>query len=198
MQRIEYRTIDKSQWGEGPWQDEPDKIQWQDEETGLPCLIVRGHMGFLCGYVGVGPDHPGYGLNYDGDNRPKSKMEIDDDGQIVITKPPLTEPLRECLQIREVEVHGDLTYAAGCDGGLECRSICHVPAAGEPDHAWWFGFDCGHCDDRAPGMLADMKSWRPAEEYEKYESLCGGDYRDIQYVTSECQKLAKQLKAMEK
>ena len=49
MQRIEYRTIDKSQWGEGPWQDEPDKIQWQDEETGLPCLIVRGHMGFLCG-----------------------------------------------------------------------------------------------------------------------------------------------------
>jgi hypothetical protein len=38
MDTIEYRTIDKSQWGPGPWQDEPDKKQWQDEATGLPCL----------------------------------------------------------------------------------------------------------------------------------------------------------------
>lgn len=41
MKTIEYRTDDKSGWQPGPWMNEPDKKQWQDPETGLPCLIVR-------------------------------------------------------------------------------------------------------------------------------------------------------------
>jgi hypothetical protein len=40
METIEYRTQDKTQWGNGDWQNEPDKKQWQDTETGYPCLIV--------------------------------------------------------------------------------------------------------------------------------------------------------------
>jgi len=65
MQKIEYRTIDKSEWLRGPWDDEPDKIQWPDEMTGLPCLIVRNRMGVLCGYVGIAEDHPMFGKDYD-------------------------------------------------------------------------------------------------------------------------------------
>lgn len=65
METIEYRTIDKSDWMRGPWDDEPDKRQWQDAETGLPCLIVRGPSGALCGYVGVAPGHPAHGQDYD-------------------------------------------------------------------------------------------------------------------------------------
>lgn len=49
---------DKSKWGDGPWVNEPDKKQWQDEETGLPCLIHRNRLGALCGYVGVPAGHP--------------------------------------------------------------------------------------------------------------------------------------------
>lgn len=64
MKTIQYRTVDKSDWGEGPWQHEPDKVQWQDEATGLPCLIVRGPSGGLCGYVGVSPGHRYYGVDY--------------------------------------------------------------------------------------------------------------------------------------
>lgn len=61
METIEYRTIDKSTWGVGPWQTEPDKVQFPDPETGMPCLIVRvGHTGHLCGYVGVTEGHPYY------------------------------------------------------------------------------------------------------------------------------------------
>lgn len=59
-----WHTIDKSKWGDGPWQNEPDKVQWQDNETGYPCLIVRGTVGALCGYVGVGENHPAYGKDY--------------------------------------------------------------------------------------------------------------------------------------
>lgn len=35
MTERSYTTIDKADWGEGPWQTEPDKIQWVDEATGL-------------------------------------------------------------------------------------------------------------------------------------------------------------------
>jgi hypothetical protein len=31
-----YTTVDKSEWGAGPWNDEPDKVQFTDKETGLP------------------------------------------------------------------------------------------------------------------------------------------------------------------
>jgi hypothetical protein len=65
MQTKEWRFIDKAGWGEGPWQDEPDKVQWQDEATGLPCLIRRnGASGALCGYVGVPEGHPWFGRDY--------------------------------------------------------------------------------------------------------------------------------------
>ena len=66
METIEYRDVhDKSDWGPGPWQDEPDKKQWRDEATRLPCLIVRNHSGALCGYVGVPKEHPLHGKGYD-------------------------------------------------------------------------------------------------------------------------------------
>ena len=62
----EFTSIDKSQWGKGEWQGEPDKKLWLDESTGYPCRIVRhGDLGHLCGYVGVPPDHPAFENNYD-------------------------------------------------------------------------------------------------------------------------------------
>lgn len=64
MKTIEYRTDDKSNWPPGPWHEEPDKKQWQDEETGYPCLIVRNRFGALCGYVGVPEGHRYHGQDY--------------------------------------------------------------------------------------------------------------------------------------
>jgi|SRR5262245_2686658 len=66
MQYREWRFLDKSKWGDGPWQDEPDKVQWQDEETGLPCLAVRQRRsGHWCGYVGVSEGHRYFGADCD-------------------------------------------------------------------------------------------------------------------------------------
>lgn len=65
MKTIEYRFVDKSSWEGGPWNEEPDKVQWQDESTGLPCLAVRGPLGNWCGYVGVFEGHPWFGKEYD-------------------------------------------------------------------------------------------------------------------------------------
>jgi hypothetical protein len=55
IEPIEYY---KETWGDGPWMQEPDRKQWQ--HAGYACLIVRNHMGALCGYVGIPEDHPDF------------------------------------------------------------------------------------------------------------------------------------------
>jgi hypothetical protein len=62
---FEERYHDKSEWGAGPWMDEPDKMHWIDEATDMDCLIVRNGGGALCGYVGVTEGHPMFGKHYD-------------------------------------------------------------------------------------------------------------------------------------
>jgi hypothetical protein len=65
MKTIEYRDIvDRSGWDSGQWDTEPDKVQWQDPRSGLPCLAVRSLMGNWCGYVGVAENHPFFGLHF--------------------------------------------------------------------------------------------------------------------------------------
>ena len=61
----EWTNVDKAAWGDGPWQEEPDKVQWVDPATDLDCLMVRAPMtGAWCGYVGVPPGHPAHGKDY--------------------------------------------------------------------------------------------------------------------------------------
>lgn len=64
METKQWTTVDKSDWGDGPWQSEPDKMQWTDEATGLPCLVKRGPYGALCGYVGIPEGHTWYRKDY--------------------------------------------------------------------------------------------------------------------------------------
>lgn len=60
---IEEKWVDRTDWDSGPWDDEPDRIEWRSQ--GMPCLIVRNGSGALCGYVGVPPGHPWHGKGYD-------------------------------------------------------------------------------------------------------------------------------------
>lgn len=56
--------IDKTKWPRGPWDDEPDHLEF--EHCGLPCVVnrVTGPR-HLCGYVGVPNSHRDYGADYD-------------------------------------------------------------------------------------------------------------------------------------
>lgn len=65
MKHRTWLTIDKTAWRDGPWQHEPDKEQWVDADTGLPCLLVRNTGGALCGYVGVPERHPWFEVDYE-------------------------------------------------------------------------------------------------------------------------------------
>lgn len=113
-------------WGPGPWDNEPDKVSWTDPATGRPCLIVRGPIGALCGYVAVDPGHPLHGAGYD---------EVPD-------------------EVHDA-AHGGLTFADACAHSEdEAHGICHVPQPGQPEDVWWFGFDCAHHMDLVPGTDA--------------------------------------------
>lgn len=97
-ERIEYRTVDKSEWPRGEWNDEPDKAQYVDAATGLDCLIVRGPGGALCGYVGVAEGHPFFGREY---------------GQCALPE-PCGEPWCNHSPGWRLDVHGGVTFTDYC------------------------------------------------------------------------------------
>lgn len=202
MQRLEYRNVvDKSDWPRGEWDNEPDKIQWQDEATGLPCLIVRNnHMGFLCGYVGILKSHPLYGKGYDdvpyddgphggltyanscGDSSKKAWEEW---------RKILPEKRREAQRYPKGDAACHLKEWSHCENNYEAwrdlfhaTHICHYDP--DNDEVWWFGFDCGHIMDLAPGMQRHYS--------EESKRVLNDVYRNVDYVTKECRQLARQLK----
>lgn len=221
MEAIEYRTVDKSEWGPGEWQDEPDKVQWKDEATGLPCLIVRNWSGALCGYAGVSEGHPLFAKDY------SATLPHECDGSC---SAEYDYHRYDASPAGMVSVHGGLTFSGFCfdasrerwekwrankprweaeaikypkgDAARSLRegagqfddyeawklhaqqtSICHLPAPGEPDHVWWFGFDCAHSGDSCPGSDGLLKYGFGGEAH----------YKDMDYVKGHVASLARQL-----
>jgi hypothetical protein len=83
------KQIDRTGWPAGPWDAEPDRLEWRmTEAPGYPCLIVRNDFGSLCGYVGVPPGHPAHGKSY---------------GDELVDK---------------LDVHGGITHGDGCHGRI--------------------------------------------------------------------------------
>jgi hypothetical protein len=137
--------IDRSRWLEpGPWDNEPDVVEWT--HMGVPCLIVRNHIGALCGYAGVKPDDPLFSVKY---------------------------------QKVAPEVHGGVTYSGFRAQELERRMQPSVISS--PIDYWFFGFDCNHSGDYAPGHSAWSKDHLPDR------------YHDIPSVRTETERLAECL-----
>jgi len=124
MESKSWTWVGKSQWPRGEWDDEPDKMQWLDKDSGLPCLILRGPSGALCGYVGVAPGHHNYEVEHDNAK--------DMDGG-------------------DLDAHGGLTFSRMCPpkDEVHVHDICHEA---DDDDRWWLGFDCAHLGDYSPKM----------------------------------------------
>lgn len=52
-------TRDRTGWARGPWDDEPDALDWTRGQ--IICAIRRSKTGVLCGYIAVPPSHPWHG-----------------------------------------------------------------------------------------------------------------------------------------
>lgn len=224
-----YHTIPretKLAWGDGAWVDEPDKAQWQDETTGLPCLLVRNPGGALCGYVGVYPTHPYHGKaeSHCREDECIERMRIDvadrraripsmtaeeahlatmcvrmDELMLKRKHARCTAPPGEHITEYAVDVHGGVTFSDFCAHDEDAaHGICHIEKPGEPP-VWWLGFDCAHAGDLMPKHEATMRQFDTGKEYEKrFAALHAYDqYRDVAYVVEQCTQLASQLAMIE-
>ena len=174
-----YHNPDRRPSGDGPWNNEADKVSWIDNETGLGCIMLRQKNGTISGYVGVSPEHPLFG--YEADAVPVGVSNT---------------------------VHGGVTYGKACEVNRferrahgqprqERYTICHttyvrtvqeyrtVRTTQDEFHEdlWWLGFDTDH-----PGDLV------PNSRYG--ESRKGDVYRNQSFVYSNCIELARKLKAL--
>lgn len=171
------RIPERRPYGEGPWESEPDRVAWIDDETSYPCLILRQPDGTLAGFVAVGPDHPLWCFERDA--------------------------IPAGLGIK---VHAGIDYAAICreDDPPSVR-ICHpgdnaarrnvasTPGTADIDvdgshAAWWFGFNCNKASDFLPEGYALNDEDREDGPRE---------YRDIAYVADQTVSLARQLNALD-
>lgn len=162
----------------GPWDDEPDKIQWVDPVTDLDCLMVRNHFGTWCGYVGVPKGHPAYGADYD-------RVDVSVHGGLT---------------------YADTCMASDGPEDQPSAGICHVPFEGRPHDVYWLGFDCGHAFDFQPGLHSMEQRVMPhllakfgKATYDHAAAMADKDqwgterYRTMAYVRAEVSDLASQL-----
>ena len=63
MSSVQEYKIDRTGWPKGPWDNEPDRIEWKTK-AGLVGLMVRPRHGGWCGYVALPPTHPDHGKHY--------------------------------------------------------------------------------------------------------------------------------------
>jgi hypothetical protein len=88
MRATRVETMDRSRWARGPWDDEPDRIEWRTE-VGYVGLVHRNAAGALCGYVAVPPGHPRHGVRY-----------------------------QDLFGQHDLDCHGGLTYSGPCQGHI--------------------------------------------------------------------------------
>jgi hypothetical protein len=179
-----------------PWESEPDSLDF--EADGLPCAMRRNERWQTwCGYVGVPPEHPLYGLPtnhllklpaswFEGRKLLQGVGPMDLFIHILSDAKDDTFPISIALQ-----VHGGVNFA---EHGHTLK-----------DGYWWFGFDCGHAGDFVPNNpdikreMNQMVESMPEHMRATIRDIVfreEGVYRDQQYVVSECQSLAAQLNAI--
>lgn len=183
-----------------PWETEPDSLEFEAE--GLPCVMLRNHYGIWCGYVSVGEDHPLFGLPTNHQLKlPMSWFE----GRRGLEGTGPMDLFLHVVRGKELNDACEISLAFQVHGGVNFAE--DSPPGRKPDGRWWFGFDCGHAGDYVPGkdvagMMDQMVDSMPEEVRETMRRIVDesaaqtGDYRDQQYVVSECQSLAAQLIAV--
>ena len=189
--------LDRNEWTDAWYcEGEPDKLQWTDTNTGYACLIHRGPMGALCGYVSVPPEHPFFELDYmdclkEDVHHPLPNAEdsgYSEDPNSYYQKVQMARWVCDdpggCWShsySSRLEAHGGITYSGR---GVRCTDGKYPPEQGlwfeGLDEFWLIGFDCSHLYDKAPGSDPMFREF-------------GSVYRDVRYVFGEVTSLARQL-----
>lgn len=152
-------------------------------QSGLRAIVLICFFGdrahHRCGYVGVPTGHLLHGVSYLA-QIPQITQEIANAATIGKKSPLIAmtasvgsdgeagETVRRSIDI-VIDVHGGVTYSGGGE-----KYPVEAPL-------WWFGFDCAHSGD------GDIE---PLTEFPNH---AGEVVRDLDYVTGECESMARQI-----
>ncbi len=165
-EKIDPMVIDKSPWGDGPWQTEPDRVEW--EHAGFPCLALRhDRSGHFCGYVAVPPGHPLHGKPYD-----DASVEVHGG----LTYASACDGSRICHIPKPGEPADVWWFGFDCAHGGD-----YSPRSNKE---WGNGYPWpDHKYDHATAIVREQADGWAAGEV----------YRDLTYVQTETNRLAEQL-----
>ena len=105
-----------------------------------------------------------------------------------------THGLVKTTAMSDIDAHGGLTFSSFCAEDEKEHAICHLPAPGEADKVWWFGFDCAHAGDLMPALDAKLKQTGISLASEAVRQMMRCDtYRNLAYVQNQCAQIAQQL-----
>lgn len=172
MEATEHK-IDKSAWGPGEWQDEPDRVDFV--HAGFACLALRHpHGGNFCGYVAVPPCHPFHGKQWE-----------------------------KTSAIADLGFHHGINYTAACEGVICHTPAPAEPdnvwwIGGDFGHMW---DKCpGHdaLERELAGKYRAGGQIDTAELFERVIEIPGMQpvYRALPYVRRKIESLAEQLRAI--
>lgn len=141
-----------------------------ETKSGLRAVAILITGRHRCGYVGVPKDHPLFGFEYH-DHCPALADAFEKAKQGPLGKRGLISVIcsdgeKASMDI-VFDVHGGVTYTGESD---------NYPVESD---LWWIGFDCAHAGD---GSLDSRLSFSD------------GPVRSLDYVVSECESLANQIK----
>lgn len=147
--------------------------------AGYRAAITFVNESHHCGYVAIPSTHPlfqiGYSATVPGLVLPKNEP-IGKRGVIPLLCASSTDITKGTTPDVYFDVHGGVTFSGFAQKGY--------PAPDEQaKHLWWFGFDCAHAGDFTKGPHA----YNPSDAV----------WRDVDYVTQECESLARQLADVE-
>ena len=172
-------------------------VEKQFDYKGYTCVVVMQTMGHRCGYVGIPKEHPLYNKFYE-DYLDIKKSDIGD-REVSGVFPLFSAVLDDDERVRIdafFNCHGGITYS---DGGV----CSNYPIESD---LWWFGFDCAHYNDIPDYQAAKMifsesddviLRLSVAENAERQYPNTIGRVRSLDFVSSECIKLAEQLSEYE-
>lgn len=159
---------DKSEWRNGPWIMEDDLKAWRDPSTGYDCAVVRHpQFGHLCGYVRVPEGHSLHGKGYS--QRAKLPRQWLERSYKMDEDIGVMSLFCASINMSEDMAEATLDLIFQCHGSLTFSK------------RGWLGFDCGHAGDLSPGMR------------HSFDPVLENVYRDMLYVTLQCERLAAQL-----
>ena len=193
--------LDRTDWPAGEWDSEPDRATWVHEQTGARCTMRRGPLGSWCGYVGLRPNHPAAGKDYD-------QLNVDVHGGLTYASycHPLAEdewisyrlhrekwitesliyPRGDAARLLRDDRKGNTSTFIGWQEWIRLYQLCHDDC---PHGLWWVGFDTAHAWDITPGMLKHYTERGIRFDMPGHPTT----YKNFQWVVDETNRLAVEL-----